>query len=619
MFDSIRRRVPVLFAGLMAVGLPVFTPAQDKPPEYSDRPFSNNLVLEGSLPGATLLQLEVLDSRQEPVVVTLQEGRLQAGINLEQHGGQRVRVTGTNPDGKQIYAGEFDLEVNGEFVPSVAVELKSEVDGTAAGFTIASHRIDIEFAGVQREGELYTRVTASAYDANGRRLDLKEGELQWGSLDPWLHENLLECPVSHGGTPLCAEFLPAKFRERPEFDACLYGKICFTTPAPPIPPVWRKVAVGLGGHACALKLDGELYCWGEAENGQLGYSAAKDCTVSGGAGSVWACSGFPGLVMCGSTACHFTDVTAGLNHTCALDANQDAWCWGENQDGQLGLDFFDTTIHGSPVPRKVFGGLKFKSIQAAFSMTCGLTTTHQVFCWGKNSLGVIPTLQDGWANDPRLVATPEPIADIDFSWDHVCGRVSNGHLYCWGSNWKSQLGSLSFPTAPTCSTCPGMPLLMQANIPALANQQVTMVSAGASGTCAHLASGATPCWGKALPAYPGGRTLDRLSRGNFHYCAISRGNMECAGASALGDGSTFHALPGVGPVQVKPSKNFREVDTGTEVTCAIASDENVYCWGNSTYGQLGLGLPSGYVTQPTALQFPIVHTLKIPPKHWLGP
>jgi alpha-tubulin suppressor-like RCC1 family protein len=61
-----------------------------------------------------------------------------------------------------------------------------------------------------------------------------------------------------------------------------------------------------------------------------------------------------------------------------------------------------------------------------------------------------------------------------------------------------------------------------------------------------------------------------------------------------------------------PPAHFREMDTGYEATCAIGSDENVYCWGSTSYAQLGLGLPAGFVTKPTALQFPT--TIKSPVK-----
>jgi alpha-tubulin suppressor-like RCC1 family protein len=397
-------------------------------------------------------------------------------------------------------------------------------------------------------------------------------------------------------------------------DACYRKGICKLTLAPPIVPVWREVAVSMGGHGCALKLTGDLFCWGQGEHGQLGYVAPKECDGSGTAGTTWGCSGMPEAVVCANGPCNFTHVTTGARHTCAIDTNQDAWCWGDNYNGELGLDSFDPTHIGSPTPRRVFGGFKFIGLQAAYNATCGLTTAHQVYCWGNNQVSLIPTLAWDWANDPRLVPIAEPIADLDISYDHACGRVTNGNLYCWGSNWGFELGTLSWTTAPQCSTCPAMPLLMQANIPALANEQVSLVSTGAHGTCAHTASGKTPCWGWSLPVYPANRSLDRLSRGFQHYCAISRGTMQCAGMHALGDGSEYFDAPGVGPVTIDPKKySFRELDTGLQATCAIGYDENVYCWGSSLYSQVGVGKPNGYVTTPTALLFPT--RLRIPPTY----
>ena len=52
----------------------------------------------------------------------------------------------------------------------------------------------------------------------------------------------------------------------------------------------------------------------------------------------------------------------------------------------------------------------------------------------------------------------------------------------------------------------------------------------------------------------------------------------------------------MGPVQVSsPPTPFRELDTGRGATCAIGYDENVYCWGGSSFGRLGLGI-GGVVT-----------------------
>jgi alpha-tubulin suppressor-like RCC1 family protein len=601
---TLRRRPTSIAAAFFALALPILSAAYDAP-----RPVPHNLIVEGSLPEATRHRNQTLQSKRPPVLLTLAGGHLQKGIAIEPGSGRRLAFSATNAEGKEIYQGELELDVDSRFVPQVSVEFKSVVDGAAATLTLASHRVSLETAGVEREGALYTRITGDVFDADGRRLPLEEGELAFDVHGPGL--DLLPCPGPHGGT-VCTEFLPPRSPLEVQFGVCFRDRICKFEYVPPVTPVWRKVSLGMGWHACALKLNGELYCWGQGEHGQLGYAAQKLCSPGGSAGATHGCSGMPQQVTCSGAPCLFTDVSVGTRHTCAVDFNQDAWCWGDNFDGQLGLNFFDRTHEGSPEPRRVVGGLKFLSIHAGFNQTCGLTVTHQVFCWGDNSNAIIPTLADGWANDPRVVNASVVFDTLDFSYTHACGQTSGGDLHCWGINVAQVLGAGGFSPAPACASCPGAPLLMQGRIAALANQPVSLVSAGAHGSCAHLANGDTPCWGWALPAFDA-RPLDRLARGFHHACAISRGDMFCLGSSALGDGSDWHEVPGVGPVRVgSPPAHFREMDTGYGATCGIGSDENVYCWGSTSYAQLGLGLPAGYVTKPTPLSFPT--TLKFPVK-----
>ena len=581
---------------------------EPRPPPY-------NLIFEGSLPDATILNVAVDAKGVEPIALSLVGGKVSKGVSIPGEGARHLVVTAQNADGKVIYEGSLDIEAGKDFTPQVAIELKSAIDDTQGELTLASHRVALEFAAVEREGKPFTRLTGNVFDANGLRLELKPEDLAFEIDDPRIRETLVPCPGFGGAPPLCVEFEPVK----PDglqiaVDACFRRGICKIEFVPPRTPVWRKVAVSMGHHACALKLSGELYCWGKGENGQLGFVAPKDCNTAGEAGSSLSCVGFAQPVVCGSGPCLFTDVSAGLRHTCAIDTSQDAWCWGDNYNGELGTDAFDPTHIGSPVPQRVSGTLKFLTIHAAFTTTCGLTVTHEVYCWGDNSVSLIPALDWGWANDPRLVATPEVFDSLDISYNHACGLTATGNLYCWGSNNGYELGIAGYTVAPFCSTCPAAPILMQPRIPGLLNQQVLLASTGAHGSCAHLANGTTPCWGWPLVSYPAGRSLDRLSRGFQHYCTISRGNMQCAGMAALGDGSDWHEAPGVGPVQVKaPPMHFRELDTGQNTTCAIGHDENVYCWGSNQFGRLGLGL-SGYVTTPTALVFPT--KLKVPPVNW---
>jgi alpha-tubulin suppressor-like RCC1 family protein len=77
-----------------------------------------------------------------------------------------------------------------------------------------------------------------------------------------------------------------------------------------------------GGHSCALKVDGSLWCWGDNRSGQL---AAGDTTAR--ALPVQAAPELLGTQV--------TAASAGGGHTCAVKTDSSVWCWGNNQYGQV--------------------------------------------------------------------------------------------------------------------------------------------------------------------------------------------------------------------------------------------------------------------------------------------
>ena len=111
------------------------------------------------------------------------------------------------------------------------------------------------------------------------------------------------CPVLRGGTQPCAPY-PVR--------------VGFPFASADMP----VVAVATGeGHTCALTGAGTIYCWGRNDRGQLGIGAVGDRALP------------TPVALDGIT---FRALTAALDHTCALAANGDAYCWGNNSGGQLG-------------------------------------------------------------------------------------------------------------------------------------------------------------------------------------------------------------------------------------------------------------------------------------------
>jgi uncharacterized protein YjdB len=273
------------------------------------------------------------------------------------------------------------------------------------------------------------------------------------------------------------------------FAFCLSSSATSTTVVP-VPGNYRFVSVAVGsGTRCGTTAEREVYCWGmiryEWDDGFGGNAtsgkADTPILVAKGMVAVVAgadnqfCSVDPaGLGYCSriafyttlngtttgpfgfpvSSSLHFISIRMGYGHACGLTEAGKAYCWGNNERGQLGNG--TTTSSSSPIP--VSGGLVFESISAAgwgkiddqavtirpIGMSCGVTNDGKAYCWGANDYGElgIGTISTG-------SLTPQPVlGGIQFTGlrgtsapfsEYVCGLAVGGNAYCWGSiNGKTQ-------------------------------------------------------------------------------------------------------------------------------------------------------------------------------------
>jgi alpha-tubulin suppressor-like RCC1 family protein len=363
-----------------------------------------------------------------------------------------------------------------------------------------------------------------------------------------------------------------------------------------------QIAVG-GDHTCLRTGDGALYCYGRNDSGQVGSGAAGAPVLT------------PEHVLDS-----VDDVVLGGEHTCAVLHDGTVRCWGRNDSGQCGTG--NTT---SPIlmPTEVSGlGAGVARVSAGTLFSCARKHDGTVWCWGQDRFGEVGTVTSMscavWPCVPSAVqlAGLTVGANRVFSgYTHSCIDSADGHLRCWGADDAGELGD------GQVNTTGGSPTPLVAGDGTLGG---LAASAGGYFTCAvKNANGSLWCWGQnaygqagigsmatpiLTPAQvniPGNVTVVGL--GGSHACAATTASVWCWGFNLMGElGIGSH---GNSPTPVKvggldsngvASQFVVGLSLRGETSCAITSGGTIFCWGDNTYGQLGLGDKMSRLT-PTKL------------------
>lgn len=296
---------------------------------------------------------------------------------------------------------------------------------------------------------------------------------------------------------------------------------------------YRRIAAG-HQHTCATRGDRQVRCWGRNVEGQLGNNRATNDSTS----PVNVTSLMGALY---PSAAPFT--------SCAVDDQDRAWCWGDNDFWQLANG---VQVDG-PAPFRNGLLTNVQQITGGLQHTCALQHTGQVSCWGSNGYGQLGT------SDPPSTTRPQPeplfgmpdAIQIDAGTLHTCAVRRNHTAWCWGYNGSTNApgrlgtGDATFKRSPT-------------QVLAL-NARIRQVAAGDAHTCAVTQEGQVYCWGDG-----------------------SRGQ--------LGRGSTASSLT---PALVPTLTNIVAIDAGGAHTCAINNTRRMWCWGANDFGQVGTGNADG--------------------------
>jgi alpha-tubulin suppressor-like RCC1 family protein len=200
------------------------------------------------------------------------------------------------------------------------------------------------------------------------------------------------------------------------------------------------VATGLA-HSCAVREGGEVVCFGFNDQGQAGTAPGSQ----GGDDHVLEPVVVPGI----SDA---AQISLGHAHSCVVTRAGSVRCWGWNGRGQLG----DGTFFSRPTPSDVLDaeGVALTGIErviAGPNRTCALTADGQAYCWGDNIEGALGAGSKGTEESKAQRVTIDElptILDIAVGERHTCflGGVS---IRCMGDNTEGQLGDGSTASSRT--------------------------------------------------------------------------------------------------------------------------------------------------------------------------
>lgn len=389
-------------------------------------------------------------------------------------------------------------------------------------------------------------------------------------------------------------------------------------------------------NACAIYTTGALDCWGYNAYGQVGdgtnllrynpvpvdgftTSGAKSLSSSDGTkvcaitntGKIkcWGSNGSFGVLGDGTTVNRYTptpiveagvsfsikglsSIASGGKTSCGLLTGFNLLgCWGENNNGQLGIG--STTR--SQLTLVDIGVVSQYSVGE--NHTCAVTSSGGLKCWGSNSQYQLGDGTNTVKNTPQSVSSlSSGVAYVSAGSMHTCAVTTGGGAKCWGYQASYyQLGDGTTSTRTTPVDVTGL------------TSGVAKIAAGSNHTCALTTGSGLKCWGygPAVGDGTGGtkttavnvtgltsNVSDIVSGEDFSCALTTSGGVKCWGINTsgrLGDSTVTQRNAPVDVTGLTSGVKAISTSSGSTHACAITSTNNMVCWGGNASGQLGNG------------------------------
>ncbi|XP_047457070.1 X-linked retinitis pigmentosa GTPase regulator [Mugil cephalus] len=325
-------------------------------------------------------------------------------------------------------------------------------------------------------------------------------------------------------------------QEEPETGAIFtFGKSSFADNVPS--KFWLKndhaVHMSCGGqHSAVVTGNGRLLVFGDNTCGQLGLglkpAASKPASVKA----------------LKSERVHLA--ACGKDHTIVSTRRGDVYSAGSNHEGQLGLGHYSNTT-SFQLLHPFCDWAPIKMLSAGLNTSAALTEDGRLFMWGDNSEGQIGLGDEGFAADPREVRIGEAVTWVSCGYHHSAFVTVHGDLFTFGKSANGRLG-------------------LQAE--QLANHRVPQRVQGILGR------------------------VTQVCCGGEHTVALTEENVYTFGRGQygqLGHGTFVFELHLPKPLEHFCDSGIRHISCGENHTAVTTSSGQLYTFGDSRHGKLGLG------------------------------
>ena len=317
----------------------------------------------------------------------------------------------------------------------------------------------------------------------------------------------------------------------------------------------------------------------------------------------------------------FTQLSAGLSYSAAIDTTSKLYTWGLNASGQLGLTNInspngDTINRSSPVQ---LGTSSWQLVSAGQGHTAAILDNSTLWTWGLNTSFQLGLTDTGASGNSINRSAPVRVTSGSGSgsWKNVSAGnaftlaiandlagATDNLLFTWGRNQEGQTGfvnSTTLRSTPQQITTGSWALISAGGSFSVATNDTKLLyawGAGAGGTSAYgttinrsspVLVSFTSTVSQSSPIQIGASSWSIVSGGNNFFVALRSDNLLFAwglnSSGQLGDNSSINKSS---PVQIGTSSWIAISATGgggaANAVLAISTDNKLWGWGTNNIG-----------------------------------